>query len=76
MGNVTTVHNQECHASEESSDDIDVNSPNGVMKTETDYSLTNRPDMVTYVTVINPENIGRDHIMATRNTKLDIKVDK
>jgi len=42
------------------------------MKTDTDYSLTNRPDMVTYVTVINPENNGLDHRMTTRNTKLDI----
>ena len=36
-------------------------SPNGVSKTEIDYLLTNRPDIVTDVTVINQVNIGSDH---------------
>ena len=37
-------------------------SPNGVTKTEIDYILTNRPDIVTDVTVINQVNIGCDLI--------------
>ena len=36
-------------------------SPNGVTKTESNYILTNRPDIVTDVTVINEVNIGTDH---------------
>ena len=37
-------------------------SPNGGMKAEIDYILTNRPDIVTYVTVINHHvNIRSDH---------------
>ena len=36
-------------------------SPNDVTKTEIDYILTNRPDIVTDVTVLNQVNSGSDH---------------
>ena len=36
-------------------------SPNLVTKSEIDYILTNRPDIVTDVTVINRATIGNDH---------------
>ena len=42
-------------------------SPNGVMKTEIDYILTNRPDIVTDLTVINQVNVKLD-IEVERNT--------
>ena len=51
-------------------------SPNGVTKTEIDYILTNRPDIVTDVTVINQVNIGSDHRMAMSNIKLDVEVER
>ena len=49
---------------------------NGVTKTELDYILTNRPDIVTDVTVINQVNIGSDDIMVLSNIKLDVEVEK
>ena len=50
-------------------------SPNGVTKTETDYILTNWPDLVTNVKVISNVSIGIDHIMIMSNIKLDIDVE-
>ena len=50
-------------------------SPNGVTKTETDYIITNRPDIVTDVTVFNQVNIGNDNRLVMRNIKLDIKAE-
>ena len=51
-------------------------SPNGVTKTETDYILTNRPDIVTDVTVIHQVNTGSDHRMVMSNIKLDVEVER
>ena len=34
--------------------------PNGVMKNEIDYILTNMPDILIYIAVINQFNIGSD----------------
>ena len=51
-------------------------SPNSVMKTEIDYILTNKTDIVTDVTVINQVNIGSDHRMAMRNIKLVVGVER
>jgi len=44
------------------------------MKAEIDYILTNRPDTVTYVTVVNHVNIGSDHGLAMSNIKLEVQV--
>ena len=51
-------------------------SPNGVTKTEIDYILINRPDIVTDVTVINQFNIGSDHRVVMGNIKLDVEVER
>ena len=51
-------------------------SPNGVTKTEIDYILTNRPDIVTDVTVINQVNIGSDHRLVMSNIKPDVDVER
>ena len=50
---------------------------NGGTKTDNDYILTNRPDIVTVtdVTVINQFNIGSDHRLVMSNTKLDVEVE-
>ena len=50
--------------------------PNGLTKTEIDYILTNRPDIVTDVTVINQVNIGSDHRLVMSNIKLDLGVER
>ena len=50
--------------------------PNGVAKTEIDYILTNRPDIVTDVTVINQVNIASGHILVVSNIKLDVDVER
>ena len=46
------------------------------MKAEMNYVLTNRPDIITDVTVINQVNIGSDHRMVMSNIKLDIEVER
>ena len=50
--------------------------PNDVTKTKIDYILTNRPDIVTDVTVINQVNIGSDHRLDMSNIKLDVAVER
>ena len=49
---------------------------NGVTEIEIDYILTNRPDIVTDVTVISLVNIGSDHRLVMNNIKLDVEVEK
>jgi len=49
-------------------------SPNGVMKTEIDYILANRPDIVIDITFINQVNIGIDHRLVMSNIKLDVEM--
>ena len=51
-------------------------SRNGVTKTEIDYILTNRPHIVTDVTVINQVNFGSDHRLVMSNIKLDVEVER
>ena len=48
-------------------------SPNDVTKIEIDYILTNRPGIVTNVTVIKQVNIGSDHRLVM--SKLDVEVE-
>ena len=74
MGNIKKVQNHEYHVPEESTEemDVEIENPNGVAKAEIDYILTNRPDIVTDVTVINQVDIGNDHIMVYINIKLDV----
>ena len=51
-------------------------SPNDVTKTDIGYLLTNKPDIVTDVTVINQVNIGSDHKLVMSNIKLDIEAER
>ena len=55
---------------------MDVENTNGVTKTEFDYILTNRPDIVKYVTVINQVNIGSDHRLVMSIMELDVEVER
>ena len=52
------------------------NSPNGLAKSEIDYILTNRSEVVNDVTVINQVIIGIDFRMAMSNIKLDIEMER
>ena len=47
-----------------------------ITKTEIDYILTNKPDIVTDITVIKQVNIGSDHRVAMSNIKLDVEVER
>ena len=66
-----TVKIREYHVPEEARGRWAWKSPNGVTKTEIDI-LTNRPDIVTDVTV----NIGSDHRLVRRNIKLDVEMER
>ena len=55
---------------------MELENQNGVTNTEIDYILTNRLDIVTYVTITNQVNIGSDHRMVMNNIKLDIEVER
>ena len=46
-------------------------SPDGNTKNEIDYIMTDKPSMVTDVTVINHVNIGSDHRMVMGSIKLN-----
>ena len=46
-------------------------SPDGNTKNEIDYIMTDKPSMVTDVTVINRVNIGSDHRMVTGSITLN-----
>ena len=50
--------------------------PNGVTMAHIDYILTNRPDIVKYVTVIDQVNIGSDHRMVMSNIKFDVEMER
>ena len=50
--------------------------PNGVTNTEIDYILTNRPDIVTDITVVNQVNIGCNHILVMSSITLDVEVER
>ena len=50
-------------------------SSNDVAKAEIDYTLTNRPGIITDVTVINQVNIGSDHKLVMSNIKLDVEME-
>ena len=74
MGNIKKVKNHEYHVPEESKEEMDVEKPKRC--NEDRNWLTNRPGIVTDVTVINQVNIGCDHIMVMNNIKLDVEVER
>ena len=51
-------------------------SPDGKTKNEIDYVVTDKPNMITDVRVINRINIGSDHRMLMSNTRLDTKAER
>ena len=51
-------------------------SPDGKTKNEIDYIMTDKPNMITDVRVINHINIGSDHRMLMSNIRLDTKAER
>ena len=51
-------------------------SPDGNTKNEIDYTMTDKPSMVTDVTVINRVNIGSDHRMAMGSITLNTRAER
>ena len=51
-------------------------SPDGNTKNEIDYSMTDKPSMVTDVTVINRLNIGGDHRVVMGSVTLNTKAER
>ena len=50
-------------------------SPDGNTKNEIDYIMTDKPSMVTDVTVINRVNIGSDHMMVMGSIMLNTRAE-
>ena len=76
MGNIKKVQNHEYHVPEECREEMDVENPKRCNEDRNiDYILTNRPDIVTDVTVINQANSESDHRLDMSNIKLDIEVE-
>ena len=50
--------------------------PKRCNETEIDYILTNRPGIVTDVTIINQVNIGSEHRLVMSNIKLDVEMER
>ena len=70
MGNIKKVRTHECHAPEESTEEMDVENPN-----EIDYTLTNNQDIVINVIVIKQVNIGNDPRLIVIKIKVDVEVE-
>ena len=51
-------------------------SPDGNTKNEIDYIMTDKPSMVTDVTVINRVNIGSDHRMVMGSITLNTRAER
>ena len=51
-------------------------SPDGNTKNEIDYIMTDKPSMVTDVTVINRVNIGCDHMMVMGSITLNTRAER
>ena len=74
MGKIKKIQNHEYHVPEKSRENMDME--NCVTKTEIDYILTNRPDIVTDVIVIKQVNVGSDHRLVKSNIKLDVWMER
>ena len=76
MGNIKEFQDHEHTISEESGRRWIWGSPDGNTKKEIDYIMTDRPSMVTDVTVINRVNIGSDHRMAMGSITLNTRAER
>ena len=78
MGNIKEFQDHEHTISEESREEMrwTWRSPDGNTKNEIDYIMTDKPSMVTGVTVINRVNIGSDHRMVMGSITLNTRAER
>jgi len=53
-----------------------VKSPDGMTKNEIDFILTDKPDIVQDVKVINKVNVGSDHRMLPGKVKINTRLER
>ena len=75
MGNIKEFQDHEHTISEVSREETDMENPYGHTENEVDYIMTDKPSMVTDVTVINRINIGSDHRMVMGSITVTIQTD-
>ncbi len=76
MGNIKVFQDHEHTISEETGRRWTWRIPDGNTKNEIDYIMTDKPSMVTDVTVINRVNIGIDHRMVTGSITLNTRAER
>ena len=76
MGNIKEFQDHEHTISEESREETDMGNPYGHTENEIDYIMTDKPSMVTDVTVINRINIGSDHRMVMGSITLNTRAER
>ena len=76
MGTIKEFQDHEQTISEESRRRWTWRSPDGNTKNEIDYIMTDKPSMVTDVTVINRVNIGSDHRMVMGSITLNTRAER
>ena len=76
MGNIKEFQDHEHTISEETGRRWTWRSPDGNTKNEIDYIMTDKPSMVTDVTVINRVNIGSDHRMVMGSITLNTRAER
>ena len=76
MGNIKEFKDHEHTISEESRERWTWRSPDGNTKNEVDYIMTDKPSMITDVTVLNRVNIGSDHRMVMGSITLNTRAER
>ena len=74
MSNIKEFKDHEHTISEESREKMDM--ADGNTKNEIDYIMTDKPSMVTGVTVLNRVNIGSDHRMVMGSITLNTRAER
>ena len=76
MGNIKEFQDHEHTISEESREEMDMENPDGHTKNEIDYIMTDKPSIVTDMTVINRVNNGSDHRMVMGSITLSTRAER
>ena len=76
MGNIKEFQDHEHTIPEESGEEMEWRSPDGHTRNEIDYIMTDKPSMVTDVTIINRVNIGSDHRMVMGSITLNTRAER
>ena len=76
MANIKAFQDHEHTISEESREEMDTEKPWWTYYNEIDYIMTDKPSMVTDVTVITRINIGSDHMIVMGSITLNTKAER